>query len=140
MPDCFVTPWTIVCHSPLSTGFPRPEHRSRLLCGGIIPQGWKPRSYVSCTGQVDYLPLVQTGKPGGRWVASNSPCTWFQRASLNKEKQQTLYIDIPVECNCQTSSQPSCCWIVLQIKNVRKLSLHLCSFLLLNISRCHPIQ
>ena len=37
MSDSFVTPWTVACQAPLSTGFPRQEYWSGLLLPGGSP-------------------------------------------------------------------------------------------------------
>ena len=60
----FATPWTVAHQAPLSMGFPRQEHWSRLpLPSGYLPYpGIKP---LSPALQADSLPLVQWGFPGG---------------------------------------------------------------------------
>ena len=61
--DSFATPWTIVCQSPLSMGFPRQEYWSGLPWPppGCLPD---PRiQTVSSAWQVDSLPLSHLGRP-----------------------------------------------------------------------------
>ena len=46
--NSFVTPWTVACQAPLSTGFPRQEHWRGLP----FPSPWlRDQTQVSCTGR-----------------------------------------------------------------------------------------
>jgi hypothetical protein len=61
----FVTPWTVAHQSPLSTGFPRQEHWSRLsfLLQGIFPaQGSNPRFLHLRHWQADSFTIEPPGK------------------------------------------------------------------------------
>ena len=68
----FVTPWTVACQAPPSTGFPRQEYWSGLLCpspGHLSDPGIEPESLMS-PALADgllllllFLPLVPPGKP-----------------------------------------------------------------------------
>ena len=54
----FVTPWTVACQAPLSTGFSRQEYWSGLLCpppGDLPHPGIKPPSLVFPALQADSL-------------------------------------------------------------------------------------
>ena len=60
----FVTPWTVACQTPRSTGFPWQEHCSGLPFpppGGSSPSENEP---VSPAWQADSLPRSQQGSPG----------------------------------------------------------------------------
>ena len=63
----------VACQVPLSTGFPRQEHWSRLLCpspGDLPDPGMEPGFPVSAALQADYLPLSHWGslKDDGRII------------------------------------------------------------------------
>ena len=59
----FATPWTVACQVPLSMGFPRQEHWSKVPFsspGDLPDPGIKPRSPAL---QADSLPTEPPGKP-----------------------------------------------------------------------------
>ena len=61
-----VTPWTVICQAPLSTGSARQEYWSGLpypIPGDISDPGMKPTSPASFDWQVDSLPLHHPGSP-----------------------------------------------------------------------------
>ena len=64
----FVTPWTVACQAPLSTGFSRQEYWSGLpfssTPGDLPDPGIEPVSLASPALQVDSLPNVPLGQPG----------------------------------------------------------------------------
>ena len=67
----FVTPWTVACKAPLSTGFSRQEFWSGLSFpspGDLPGPGIEP---VSPALQVDSLPTEPPGKPQGRDIHVN---------------------------------------------------------------------
>ena len=56
----FVTPWTIACQTPLSSGFSQQEYQSGLLCpppGDLLDPGIEPVFPASPVLQGDSLPL-----------------------------------------------------------------------------------
>ena len=62
----FATPWSIACQAPLSMGFFRQEHWSRLpfpLSGDFPNPGVEPSSLASPALQEDSLPAESLGKP-----------------------------------------------------------------------------
>ena len=64
------TLWTVADQAPLSLGFSRQEHWSRLPCpspGHLPDPGMEPTSvsYTSCLGRRVRLPLALPGKPSG---------------------------------------------------------------------------
>ena len=72
----FLTPWTVVCQAPLSTGSARQEYWSGLpypIPGDIPDPRMKPTSPASSDWQVDSLPLHHLGNPGW-WYTS--PFIW----------------------------------------------------------------
>ena len=62
MSSSFMIPWTVACQAPLSMGFPRQEHWSRLPFspGDLHDPGIEP---VSPALQEDSLPLSNLGSP-----------------------------------------------------------------------------
>ena len=72
------TPWTVACQAPLSMGFPRQEHWSRLPFpspGDLSDPGIEPKSP---TWQVDSLPSEPPRKP-------LNPVTQGQTGNTNVE-------------------------------------------------------
>ena len=62
----FGTPWTLACQAPLSMGFPRPEHWSRLpfLPPGNLPDpGIEPMSPVLPALAGRFFTTLPAGKP-----------------------------------------------------------------------------
>ena len=77
----FATPWAVACQAPLSVGFSRQEYWGGLpflLQGVFLTQGSSPHPCVSCTLQVDSLPLSHLGSPW-TWVHTGD---WFEMRSL----------------------------------------------------------
>ena len=61
-----MTPWTIVCQSPLSMGFPRQEYWSGLPFpppGDLPDPGIEPESPVSPALAAGFFTIVLPGKP-----------------------------------------------------------------------------
>ena len=61
-----VTPWTIACQAPMSTGFSRQEYWSEVPCpspGDVPNPRIKPTSLGLLCWQVGSLPLAPHGKP-----------------------------------------------------------------------------
>ena len=63
MPDSFVTPWTVVCQTPLSMGLPRQEYWSALPFpspGDLPDPEFKPMSPALAGG---FFTTKPPGKP-----------------------------------------------------------------------------
>ena len=68
----FVTPWTVVYHTPPSMGFSRQQYWSGLPFpspGDLPDPGVEPRSPAL---QTDALPSKPPGKPHGAWAGPNT--------------------------------------------------------------------
>ena len=63
MSDCDPPPWTVACHAPLSTGFPRQEYWSGLPFSPSEDLPDPRNELVSSTWQVDSLSLSHLGSP-----------------------------------------------------------------------------
>ena len=90
----FATLWTVACQVPLSTGFPRQEHWSRLLCpppGDLSDPGMEPGFPVSAALQADSLPLSHWGslKDDGRIIKIFS-CIWCYSKIIHTCKSESL--------------------------------------------------
>ena len=68
----FVTPWTVACQAPPSTGYSRQQYQSRWPFPFSRASFWLRSQTASPTLQVDSLPLSHQGSPHA--MGQLSPC------------------------------------------------------------------